>query len=227
MYLKEYEVPIPYDKGKIVIRNEQYVLLETERKYSGETKNTRVKRIMIGKVVPLFGGMMYPNEHYFELIPNDVPTEIRDPFLARCERKHEIAELKKDPERMMQTVVKGIQFLQNTGRKIKMENKEEQKEEQFWFITNAHDLEYVMKVFGDLYNLMEVYTTRNPNHILAAYKVEMFNKILEELKLTMPEHRILQQLELIRGPGEESEEPGMTNSDVLMLLTFYKNCLKG
>ena len=108
-----------------------------------------------------------------------------------------------------------------------MENKEEQKEEQFWFITNAHDLEYVMKVFGDLYNLMEVYTTRNPNHILAAYKVELFNKILEELKLTMPEHRILQQLELIRGPGEESEEPGMTNSDVLMLLTFYKNCLKG
>jgi len=44
--------------------------------------------------------------------------------------------------------------LQNTGRKIKMENKEEQKEEQFWFITNAHDLEYVMKVFGDLYNLI-------------------------------------------------------------------------
>ena len=35
-------------------------------------------------------------------------------------------ELKKDPERMMQTVVKGIQFLQNTGRKIKMENREEQ-----------------------------------------------------------------------------------------------------
>ena len=154
MYLKEYEVPIPYDRGKIVIRNEQYVLLETERKYSGETKNTRVKRIMIGKVVPLFGGMMYPNEHYFELIPNDVPPEIRDPFLARCERKHEIAELKKDPEKMMQTVVKGIRFLQNTGRKIKMENKEEQKEEQFWFITNAHDLENVMKVFGDLYNLI-------------------------------------------------------------------------
>ena len=65
-----------------------------------------------------------------------------------------IAELKKDPERMMQTVAKGIQFLQDTGRKIKMENKEEQKEEQFWFITNAHDLEYVMKVFGDLYNLI-------------------------------------------------------------------------
>ena len=108
-----------------------------------------------------------------------------------------------------------------------MENKEEQKEEQFWFITNAHDLEYVMKVFGDLYNLMQVYTTRNPNHILAAYKVEMFNKVLEELKLTMPEHRILQQLELIREPGEADEEPGMTNSDVLMLLTFYKNCLKG
>ncbi len=103
---------------------------------------------------------------------------------------------------------------------------EEKKEEQkFWFITNEHELEYAMKVFSDLYSLMESYTVRNPKDELDEYKVAMFNRILEELKLTMPQHRILQQLELIRGPGEE--EDGMTNSDVLMLLTWYKNCLAG
>ena len=98
-------------------------------------------------------------------------------------------------------------------------------EEKFWFITDAHELEYVMKVFGDLYNLMEVYTSRNPKDTLDGYKAVMFNRILEELKLTMPEHRILQGLEMIAAPGEDGK--GMTYSDVLMLLTWYKNCLRG
>ena len=53
----------------------------------------------------------------------------------------------------------------------------------------------------------------------------MFNRILEELKLTMPEHRILQGLETIAAPGEDGK--GMTYSDALMLLTWYKNCLRG
>jgi hypothetical protein len=41
----------------------------------------------------------------------------------------------------------------------------------------------------------------------------------------MPEHRILQGLELIEAPGEDGK--GMTYSDALMLLTWYKNCLRG
>ena len=98
-------------------------------------------------------------------------------------------------------------------------------EEKFWFITDAHELEYVMKVFGDLYNLMEVYSSRSPKDTLDRYKAAMFNRILEELKLTMPEHRILQGLELIAAPGEDGK--GMTYSDALMLLTWYKNCLRG
>ena len=100
-----------------------------------------------------------------------------------------------------------------------------EESEKFWFITDAHELEYVMKVFGDLYNLMEVYASRNPKDTLDAYKAVMFNRILEELKLTMPEHRILQGLETIAAPGEDGK--GMTYSDTLMLLTWYKNCLRG
>ena len=247
MFLKNYTVDIPYDQGKIVIRNEKRVELELERRYSKETQDTRVSRRTIGLVVPLFPGKMYPNENYFALVPNSVPEEIRDAFLRRCARRREIAALKKDPETTMRRVSAAIQYLKEEGRRISMEAKEqeqkmrladaiaqysaenggageEKKEEQkFWFITNEHELEYAMKVFSDLYSLMESYTVRNPKDELDEYKVAMFNRILEELKLTMPQHRILQQLELIRGPGEE--EDGMTNSDVLMLLTWYKNCL--
>ena len=256
MYLKEYAVDIPFDTGKVVIRKEKWVTLETERTYRSETQDTRVKRITIGQVVPLFPGKMYPNENYFSLVvPNSVPEEIRDDFLRRCERKRELAELKKDPERMMRQVEAGIRFLKEEGRKIRMEQGKVPEnpeggvgledtetagtgmartetggsgtgsDEKFWFITDAHELEYVMKVFGDLYNLMEVYTSRNPKDTLDGYKAVMFNRILEELKLTMPEHRILQGLELIAAPGEDGK--GMTYSDALMLLTWYKNCLRG
>ena len=234
MYLKDYPVEIPFDQYRIVIRKEKWVSMEVERKYNKETGNSRVQRKVIGQVVPLFPGKMYPNENYFSLVvPNSVPEEIRDDFLRRCERKRELAELKKDPERMMRQVENGIRFLKEEGRKIKMEQGKALEnpeagagtEEKFWFITDAHELEYVMKVFGDLYNLMEIYASRNPKDTLDGYKAAMFNRILEELKLTMPEHRILQGLETIAAPGEDGK--GMTYSDALMLLTWYKNCLRG
>ena len=234
MYLKDYPVEIPFDQYRIVIRKEKWVSLEVERRYNKDTGDSRVQRKVIGQVVPLFPGKMYPNENYFSLVvPNHVPEDIRDAFLRRCERKRELAELKRDPERMMRQVEAGIQFLKEEGRKIKMEqgkatvNPETASgsEEKFWFITDAHELEYVMKVFGDLYNLMEVYASKNPNETLDGYKAAMFNRILEELKLTMPEHRILQGLEYIAAPGEDGK--GMTYSDALMLLTWYKNCLRG
>ncbi len=241
MYLKDYPVEIPFDQYRIVIRKEKWVSMEVERKYNKETGNSQVQRKVIGQVVPLFPGKMYPNENYFSLVvPNSVPEEIRNDFLRRCERQRELAELKKDPERMMRQVEAGLRFLQEAGRKIKMEQKQQdggpegrdvsgtvqtEESERFWFITDAHELEYVMKVFGNLYNMKEIYTSRNPKDTLDGYKAAMFNRILEELKLTMPEHRILQGLETIAAPGEDGK--GMTYSDALMLLTWYKNCLRG
>ena len=241
MILKDYAVNIPFDLGGIVVKREKWVEMETERTYPEGKKGSRVKRVTIGQVVPLFPGKMYPNENYFSLVvPNSVPEKIRDDFLRRCERKRELAELKKDPERMMRQVEAGIRFLKEEGRRIKMEQKQRdygpeimdasetvqtEESERFWFITDEHELEYVMKVFGDLYNLMEVYASRNPKDVLDGYKAAMFNRILEELKLTMPEHRILQGLETIAAPGDDGK--GMTYSDALMLLTWYKNCLRG
>ncbi len=122
MYLKDYQVEIPFDQYRIVIRKEKWVSLEVERRYNKDTGDSRVQRKVIGQVVPLFPGKMYPNENYFSLVvPNHVPEDIRDAFLRRCERKRELAELKKDPERMMRQVEAGIQFLKEEGRKIKME----------------------------------------------------------------------------------------------------------
>ena len=121
MYLKDYPVPVPCDRKGIIIRNEKRVELESDRAYSTETKDTRVKRKTIGMLLPLFPEQMYPNENYFELVPeNTVPADIRDAFLRRCERKKEIDRLKKDPAAMARRIADGIRSLKEKGREIAM-----------------------------------------------------------------------------------------------------------
>ena len=252
MCLKDLTVEVPFDRGPVVIRNEKTVEYQLERTYSSQSKNSRVVRRVIGKMDPLHPGRMFPNENYFRLIPNKVPEEIRDRFLRECARKREMAELRKNPAAMMRKAEHGIHLLQEQGRRIAMktaeenreetmeermdenreEGREENTEEPVWFISDEMDLEYLMKVFRDLYDLMGLYAHKRPNEITEAYKVKMFNRILDELKQTLPDHRILQCLEFIEEPGEEScpdgstRRTGRTNSDVLMLLTWYRNALK-
>lgn len=230
MYLKEIKVPIPFDQAKIVIRKEKAVQMELNRSYSPETKDSRVTRKTIGQAVPLYPGMMYPNENYFALIPNTVPEEIRDAFLLRCARKREQAELKKNPEAMMRKVKEGIRFLKENQEPCTGENGGETAE-KVWYIRDEHDLEYARSVFSDLYEQMETLAVKYPDAVVSAKKVKMFNRILKELKLTLPGHRILQCLELIEEPREEQDGQGnryvsgMSNSDVLMHLAWYKNAL--
>ena len=212
MYLKEISVPIPFHMGKIVIRKEKTVQMELSREYSSETQDSRVVRKTIGQVVPLFEDQMYPNENYFALVKNDVPKEIRDPFLLRCAKKRERAQLKKDPAAMQRRVSDGVEYLKEKGKKMAAGGKgtkEGPGEKREWYIRDLHDLSYAMQVFNDLYGLMEVWSEKHPDSIIAGYKVKMFNRILEELKGTLPDHRIVQSLELIEEPRMEKDEDGV------------------
>ena len=278
--LRDIQVPIPFGKAKIVIRNGKTVEMEVKRTYSKETKDSRVVRRTIGKVVPMFPEMMYPNENYFILDPDGVPSEIRDAFLMRCERQREIARMKKNPGEMVRRAAEGIRKLKEAGREQTMEEHEATMAEQeilngnpdgmktggdmnekngnpdgmktggdmsrkdeeqagakaggkkTWYISSMHDLEYTLKVFNDLYMLMETYAEKRPDCVIEGYKVKMFNEMLEELKLSMPSHQILQALGLIEKPRKQKGEDGvvrlygMTYSDALMLLTWYKNAIE-
>ena len=244
MYLKDITVPIPFDQGHVVVRRGTTVEYEIDRIYCSKSKNSRVQRRTIGRVDPFFPGKMYPNELYFSMIPNNVPAEIRDNFLNKCKRKREIAELKKDPEAMMRQLTQGMKMLKEKGREYALEAQQAdntQEDEDVsssngnsgndWFISDEYDLEYLLKVFRDLYDMMEVYATKNPGGVVDGYKVKMFNKILEELKSTLPDHRIIQCLDLLEEPEWEEDEEGKkvlrgaTNSDAVMLLAWYKNAL--
>ena len=233
MYLKDITVPIPFDQGRIVIRGEKRVEMELCRAYSDETQDSRVRRKAIGQVAPLYTDRMYPNENYFALVKNDVPAETRDAFLLRCAKQREITELRKDPAAMKRRVDEGIRYLKDQGRTISGgETAPAASPRVPWYITDEHDLRYAMNVFSDLYTVMEAYAMRHPNSVLAGYKVRMFNRILNELKATLPDHQVIQGLDLIEEPREQTDAEGntrmtgMTNSDALMLLTWYKDAIK-
>jgi len=84
MHLKDYPVEIPFEQYRIAFRKEKQVSMKVERKYHKETKDSRVQRKVIGQVVPLFPGKMYPNEKFFSLmVSNSVQEKIRDAFLRR------------------------------------------------------------------------------------------------------------------------------------------------
>ena len=111
-----------------------------------------------------------------------------------------------------------------------MENNNESNE-KVWFISDERDLDYLMRVFRDLYTMMEGYAEKNPGGVMDEFKVEMFNSILEDLKGVLPDHQIIQCLDLLQKPEwKESDDGntvlvGATNSDAVMLLTWYKNAL--
>ena len=107
-YMKEMTVPIPDDR-RVVIRREKTVEYEIDRSISEEKGDTRVTRRVIGKIDPVNPGRMFPNEMYFQLFPeNEVPEDVRDEFLRRCEIRRMMKEVRVDPNRVIEGVVNGM-----------------------------------------------------------------------------------------------------------------------
>ena len=111
-YLKTVTVPIPFEDKLVVIRKGVRVEYEIDRIYLPEEQNTRVKRKVIGKVDPVQPGRMFPNEFYFELFPeNEVPEEVREEVLRECAIKRQMSVVRKNPEEVIDGVVKGLEIL--------------------------------------------------------------------------------------------------------------------
>ena len=219
-YLKGITVPIPMEQGPVVIRNGKTVEYETERVYSAETRDSRVKRLVIGKVDPLNPGRMNPNEKYFQLFPeNEVPEEIRDGFLRECEMKRDIAEAKRNPEELARRIVSGLEKLSMEGLKNRMEHAEGRQGEQSYA-----ERRILFSMFEQVYYYMEELAMKFPNDVVDRYKVESVNELLEKFRGCLETENMGRHLELIEVPREEEGKTvGMSYSDVMILLKWYKS----
>ena len=193
-YLKTVTVPIPFEDKLVVIRKGVRVEYEIDRIYLPEEQNTRVKRKVIGKVDPVQPGRMFPNEFYFELFPeNEVPEEVREEFLRACAIKRQMSVVRKNPEEVIDGVVKGLECF-----------------------CEGDEMNYTMlrRVFDEIYYAVEELAGKFPNEVIVPFKVERINEILEALRGSIDDDRIKPFLRLI--------EEGLTYSDVLLLLKWYK-----
>lgn len=79
--LFDHIVKIPSETRKVVFQKRKdvaYVLYEVDRVYVPERKLTLPKRVTVGKRCPDNPEMMWPNEKYYELFPNEPMPETDD-----------------------------------------------------------------------------------------------------------------------------------------------------
>ena len=207
-YLATVTVPIPEDK-LIVIRDGKKVEYEIDRTYIGN-RSTRVKRKVIGKVDPVQPGRMFPNEFYFELFPeNEVPEEVREEFLRACAIKRQRSVIRKNPEEVIDGVVKGLEILGGLSDRPPDPLRPE-------CFCEGDEMNYTMlrRVFDEIYYAVEELAGKFPNEVIVPFKVERINEILEALRDNTDDDRIRPFLRLI--------EEGLTYSDVLLMMKWYK-----
>ena len=230
-YLKELTVPIPEDR-LAVIRRGKSVEYETDRTYSPETKNTRVVRRVIGKVDPVNPGRMFPNETYFQLFPeNEVPEEVRDEFLRGCGIKRQMQTIRRNPEEIIEGVVNGLSELRTSrcnagdGSLVPHSCNCEKPSP----CSTRASFGYVMlrRLFDDIYYAIEELASKYPNEVMAPYKVKQINEVLEKIRGNVQDEGIRPYLRLIEEPEETGEDgksawKGLTYSDILMMLKWYK-----
>jgi hypothetical protein len=207
-YLATVTVPIPEDK-LIVIRDGKKVEYEVDRTYIGN-RSTRVKRKVIGKVDPMQPGRMFPNEFYFELFPdNEVSDEVREEFLRECTIKRQMRVIRQSPEEIVDNVVRGLEKLGGLSDRPPGPLRPE-------YFSGSDGMNYTMqrRVFDEVYYAIEELAGKYPNEVIVPFKVERINEVLGALRSSIEDERIKPFLRLI--------EEGLTYSDVLLLLKWYK-----
>ena len=228
-YLKELTVPIPEDR-LAVIRKGKSVEYETDRIYSPETKNTRVVRRVIGKVDPVNPGRMFPNETYFQLFPeNEVPEEVRDEFLRGCGIKRQMQTIRRNPEEIIEGVVNGLSELRVSNAGDGSLVPHSCNCEKPSPCSTRAPFGYVMlrRLFDDIYYSVEELAGKYLNEVMAPYKVKQINEVLEKIRGNVQDEGIRPYLRLIEEPEEAGEDgksawKGLTYSDILMMLKWYK-----
>ena len=201
-YLKTVTVPIPFEDKLVVIRKGVRVEYEIDRIYLPEEQNTRVKRKVIGKVDPVQPGRMFPNEFYFELFPeNEVPEEVREEFLRACAIKRQMSVIRKNPEEVIDGVVKGLECF-----------------------CEGDEMNYTMlrRVFDEIYYAIEELAGKFPNEVIVPFKVERINEVLDALRESIKQERGLSDRPLFPFGFLRLIDEGLTYSDVLLMMKWYK-----
>ena len=83
------------------------------------------------------------------------------------------------------------------------------------------------RLFDDIYYAIEELASKYPNEVIVPFKVKQINEVLEEIRKNVDDEGIRPYLRLVEEPEIAEENgstmiKGLTYSDVLMMLKWYK-----
>jgi hypothetical protein len=83
------------------------------------------------------------------------------------------------------------------------------------------------RLFDDIYYAIEELAGKYPNEVIVPFKVKQINEVLEEIRKNVDDEGIRPYLRLVEEPEIAEENgstmiKGLTYSDVLMMLKWYK-----
>jgi hypothetical protein len=187
---------------------------------------------VIGKVDPVNPGRMFPNETYFQLFPEyEVPEEVRDEFLRGCGIKRQMQTIRRNPEEIIEGVVNGLSELRvsecNAGDGSLVPHSCNCEKPSPCSTRAPFGYVMLRRLFDDIYYSVEELAGKYPNEVMAPYKVKQINEVLEKIRGNVQDEGIRPYLRLIEEPEEAGEDgksawKGLTYSDILMMLKWYK-----
>ena len=127
-----------------------------------------------------------------------MPEEVRDEFLREYAIKRQMHVIRQSPEEIVDNVVKGLS-------ELRVESEE-------WRVEKNYTM--LRRVFDEVYYAVEELAGKYPNEVIVPFKVERINEVLQALRSSIDDNKMTPYLRLI--------EEGLTYSDVLLLLKWYK-----
>ena len=106
--------------------------------------------------------------------------------------------IRQSPEEIVDNVVKGLS-------ELRVESEE-------WRVEKNYTM--LRRVFDEVYYAVEELAGKYPNEVIVPFKVERINEVLQALRSSIDDNKMTPYLRLI--------EEGLTYSDVLLLLKWYK-----
>jgi hypothetical protein len=251
-YLKELTVPIPEDKLVVVRKGKSVEYETDRIYSPETKNTRVVRRVIgrVDPVNP--GRMFPNETYFQLFPENKVPAEVRDEFLRGCEIKRQMQTIRRNPEEIIEGVVNGLNemggFPQGNAHAprpvtqhriglhpplaaaVMCSSRTARVSAQTPFGShNIGSLNYVIlrRLFDDVYYSVEELASKYPNEVIAPFKVKQINEVLEEIRKNVDDEGIRPYLRLVEEPEIAEENgstmiKGLTYSDVLMMLKWYK-----
>ena len=151
-----------------------------------------------------------------------MPDDVREEFLRECEIKRQMSVIRKNPEEVIDGVVRGLEKLRGLSSSTKAPLASAPLRSECFNEGDGMNYTMLRRVFDEIYYAIEELAGKFPNEVIVPFKVERINEVLDALRKSIKQERGLSDRPLYPFGFLRLIDEGLTYSDVLLLLKWYK-----